>query len=332
MLKIINPTCLFCHFRDNSLALAKHLKKMAMQKWLGLFNIAMAALLAAALFSSNAKQEGIWVGDEDALPQVIRPVSLEKAFDFAGEALPMDNFDVRQRLDKELISNSYRHSNTMLYLKSMYQYFPEIERILKKNGLPEDFKYLAVAESGLANEVSPAGARGFWQFMAPTAKHYGLEMSAQVDERYHLAKATEAACRYLKDYYQQFGSWTLAAAAYNMGGPSLKKSLAEQKGTSYYDLNLNAETNRYVFRIVALKEIMSSPEKYGFYLESSEGYAPLDAYRELTIDTSIADLGQFAIDNGTTYRMLKVYNPWLITNSLSNPSGKTYIIRLPAKG
>jgi len=303
-----------------------------MQKWLSLFNVAMAALLAVALFSSNAEKPDTGIGGEDTLPQVIRPVSLEKSFDFAGEMLPMDNFDVRQRLDKELISNSYRHSNTMLYLKSMYQYFPEIERILKKNGLPEDFKYLAVAESGLANEVSPAGARGFWQFMAPTAKHYGLEISAQVDERYHLEKATEAACKYLKDYYQQFGSWTLAAAAYNMGGPSLKKSIAEQKGSSYYDLNLNAETNRYIFRIVALKEIMSHPEKYGFYLDTSEGYPPLDAYREITIDQGIPDLGQFSLDNGTTYRMLKVYNPWLISASLSNPSGKTYIIRLPAKG
>ena len=303
-----------------------------MQKWLSLFNVAMAALLAVALLSSNAEKPDTGIGGEDTLPQVIRPVSLEKSFDFAGEMLPMDNFDVRQRLDKELISNSYRHSNTMLYLKSMYQYFPEIERILKKNGLPEDFKYLAVAESGLANEVSPAGARGFWQFMAPTAKHYGLEISAQVDERYHLEKATEAACKYLKDYYQQFGSWTLAAAAYNMGGPSLKKSIAEQKGSSYYDLNLNAETNRYIFRIVALKEIMSHPEKYGFYLDTSEGYPPLDAYREITIDQGIPDLGQFSLDNGTTYRMLKVYNPWLISASLSNPSGKTYIIRLPAKG
>ncbi len=303
-----------------------------MQKWLSLFNVAMAALLAVALFSSNAEKPDTGIGGEDTLPQVIRPVSLEKSFDFAGEMLPMDNFDVRQRLDKELISNSYRHSNTMLYLKSMYQYFPEIERILKKNGLPEDFKYLAVAEIGLANEVSPAGARGFWQFMAPTAKHYGLEISAQVDERYHLEKATEAACKYLKDYYQQFGSWTLAAAAYNMGGPSLKKSIAEQKGSSYYDLNLNAETNRYIFRIVALKEIMSHPEKYGFYLDTSEGYPPLDAYREITIDQGIPDLGQFSLDNGTTYRMLKVYNPWLISTSLSNPSGKTYIIRLTAKG
>ena len=303
-----------------------------MQKWLSLFNVAMAALLAVALFSSNAEKPDTGIGGEDTLPQVIRPVSLEKSFDFAGEMLPMDNFDVRQRLDKELISNSYRHSNTMLYLKSMYQYFPEIERILKKNGLPEDFKYLAVAESGLANEVSPAGARGFWQFMAPTAKHYGLEISAQVDERYHLEKATEAACKYLKDYYQQFGSWTLAAAAYNMGGSSLKKSIAEQKGSSYYDLNLNAETNRYIFRIVALKEIMSHPEKYGFYLDTSEGYPPLDAYREITIDQGIPDLGQFSLDNGTTYRMLKVYNPWLISASLPNPSGKTYIIRLPAKG
>lgn len=303
-----------------------------MQKWLSLFNVAMAALLAVALFSSNAEKPDTGIGGEDTLPQVIRPVSLEKSFDFAGEMLPMDNFDVRQRLDKELISNSYRHSNTMLYLKSMYQYFPEIERILKKNGLPEDFKYLAVAESGLANEVSPAGARGFWQFMAPTAKHYGLEISAQVDERYHLEKATEAACKYLKDYYQQFGSWTLAAAAYNMGGSSLKKSIAEQKGSSYYDLNLNAETNRYIFRIVALKEIMSHPEKYGFYLDTSEGYPPLDAYREITIDQGIPDLGQFSMGNGTTYRMLKVYNPWLISASLPNPSGKTYIIRLPAKG
>ncbi len=302
-----------------------------MQKWLGFFNVGMAAVLVAFLFASNAGEENGTVDIEktDALPQVIRPVSLEKPFDFAGESLPMGNFDVRQRLDRELISNSYRHSNTILYLKSMYQYFPAIEKILKENGLPEDFKYLAVAESGLANETSPAGAKGFWQFMTATAKYYGLEINAQVDERYHLEKATRAACSYLKDYYKQFGSWTFAAAAYNMGGPNLKKSIEQQKGATYYDLNLNVETNRYIFRIVALKEIMSDPEKYGFYLDTSEGYPPLDEYKEIEVNKSIADLGQFAIDNGTTYRMLKVYNPWLISSALTNNSGKTYTIRLP---
>lgn len=300
-----------------------------MQKWLGLFNIAMAAILVVFLFASNTGEESITEQPENALPQVIRPVSLEKPFDFAGEALPMDNFDVRQRLDKELIANSYRHSSTIVYLKSMYSYFPAIEKILEENDLPEDFKYLAVAESGLANETSPAGAKGFWQFMSATAKYYGLEVSSQVDERYHLEKATRAACSYLKDYHKQFGSWTLAAAAYNMGGPNLKKSIEQQKGPSYYDLNLNTETNRYIFRIVALKEIMSNPEKYGFYLETSEGYPPLDAYKEIVVEKSISDLGQYALDKGTTYRMLKVYNPWLLTSSLTVPSGKSYTIRLP---
>lgn len=300
-----------------------------MQKWFSVFNIAMAAILAVFLFASNTEQESFNEQPPNTLPQVIRPVSLEKPFDFAGESLPMDNFDVRQRLDKELIANSYRHSNTIVYLKSMYSYFPAIEKILAENGLPEDFKFLAVAESGLANETSPAGAKGFWQFMSTTAKYYGLEVSSQVDERYHLEKATRAACSYLKDYHKQFGSWTLAAAAYNMGGPNLKKSIEQQKGPSYYDLNLNTETNRYIFRIVALKEIMSNPEKYGFYLETSEGYPPLDAYKEIVVEKSIPDLGQYAQDNGTTYRMLKVYNPWLLTSSLTVSSGKSYTIRLP---
>lgn len=265
------------------------------------------------------------------LPQVIRSIDISKAYTFAGEEVPIHNFDARERLDRELSVNSYWHSSTMLNIKQANRYFPVIEPILKRYDIPGDFKFVAVVESNLRNVTSPAGAKGFWQFVKRTGEHYGLEINGDVDERYHLEKSTEAACRYLKEYYGDFGSWTLAAAAYNMGGPSLKRALEEQKAESYYELNLSDETSRYVFRILAIKELLSSPEDYGFYVEQGHLYAPL-AYRTVTVDTSVSSWGDFARQHGTTYRLLKVHNPWLISSSLSNKSGKEYEIKLPAEG
>ncbi len=297
---------------------------------LTVYTLVLAAFLTVAILTSYRPGDPS-AGRVDALPQVIEPVSLNKAFDFAGEPLPMDNFDVRERLDRELTVNSYWHSSTVLQIKRAARYFPVIEPILADQGVPDDLKFLAVAESGLEHAVSPAGARGIWQFMERTGKSYDLEINDEVDERYHIEKSTLAFCIHIKKLKERFGSWTLAAAAYNMGEAGLAKEMERQSMTSYYDLNLSDETMRYVFRVVAAKEIVTEPRKFGFYLEPEEGYNPLHRdYMEIEVDTPIHRLGEFALAQGTTYRMLKIYNPWLRTSSLSNPNGKTYTIKLPA--
>lgn len=268
-------------------------------------------------------------GNGGLLPQVIHSVDLSKGFDFAGEALPMQHFDVAERLDRELSVNAYWHSNMLWILKSAHRYFPTIEKVLAEMGVPDDLKYLAVAESALRHDVSPAGASSFWQFRKAAAQEMGLTVNSEVDERYDIEKATVAAAKYLKKNRDRFDSWTLAAAAYNMGPTGLARSMEAQKMDNYYDLNLNDETMRYVFRIVALKEIISNPERYGFYLDSSEKYPPLDSYRTVTVDTTIASLGEFAKSQGISYRELKLYNPWLRTTRLTNSRGVAYEIRLP---
>jgi len=267
---------------------------------------------------------------ENGLPQQIRAVKLsDRSFDYAGEALPMSNFDVVERLDREILRNSYYHSNTILLLKRMKRYFPIIEPILAEQGVPNDLKYLAVIESDLTNARSPAGAKGFWQFLKGTAGDYGLQVNSEVDERYNLEKATVAACKYLKRYKEKFGSWTLAAAAYNMGPTGLKSELTRQKFNNYYDLNLNHETGRYVFRIVAIKEILNNPENYGFELGLEDQYNELPEYSILSMNDPIPNLGDFAKKYGTTYRMIKVYNPWLTSYKLTNSARKTYKIKVP---
>ena len=262
------------------------------------------------------------------LPQEIRSVVVDKEYAFAGEKIPTENFDARERLDRELSVNSYWHSSTLLNVKNAGRYFPVIEPILAEHGVPDDFKYLAVIESNLRNVTSPAGAKGIWQFMKPTGQAYGLEINGEVDERYHIEKATHAACAYLKDYYEKFGSWTLAAAAYNMGGPRLKKTLEEQHAKTYYDINLNPETSRYIFRIMAVKEIMNNPEAYGFILNEDEIYEPLD-YKIIEVAETVDSWGEFADSKGISYRMLKVYNPWLISGKLTCSGKKIYEIKLP---
>ncbi len=247
---------------------------------------------------------------------------------FAGEVVPVDNILVKESLDKELLSNTYWHSNTFFYIKRAYRWFPLIEKILKENDVPEDFKYLAVIESGLLNVTSPSGAKGYWQFMPQTAPGYNLEISKDVDERYHVEKATVAACKYLKEAHKKFDNWTLAAASYNMGKTGLMNRLQAQKVNNYYDLLLNAETARYVYRIVAVKYILSQPENYGFHVREEDKYPPFET-KAITVDSSIESLVDFAISNGTNYKTLKELNPWLISNSLANPKTKTYTILLP---
>jgi len=303
-------------------------------KSISYYSIAVAAFLTFALFASytSSNDEKSLTAttslDTQKLPQVINPVNLNKYFDFAGEEVPMHNFDAKERLDRELTENSYRHGKNMLNLKKAQRYFPMIEQILAENGVPDDFKYVAVAESDLSNAVSPAGARGFWQFMRPTAKDYGMEVTATVDERYHIEIATRAACKHILKLKKIMGSWTLAAAAYNVGQTRLKKEIAAQKANTFYDLNLNQETARYLFRIVAFKEIMQNPEDFGFNL-GTEGYQPLNDYAVVEVNTTIPNLGDFAQKYGISYRKLKLYNPWLISTYLANKSGKQYFIKIP---
>jgi hypothetical protein len=218
----------------------------------------------------------------------------------------------------------------MLLLKRAARYFPVIEPILKKNNVPDDFKYLALIESGLANVVSPSNASGFWQFLDKTGRQYGLEVSEQVDERYHVVKSTEAACKYLKSAHSQYKNWTLAAASYNAGQGRISREWERQKTTDYYDLYLNAETSRYIYRILALKLICENPAAYGFYLRNKDLYPPIETY-SVSVDTSIPDLINFAAQNKVNYRILKEFNPWLRTDQLKIAPGKSYNIDLPTK-
>jgi len=248
---------------------------------------------------------------------------------FAGEKIPFDKVGVREKMDRELLVNTYWQSSTVLLIKRSRRIFDIIEPILREEGVPADFKYLAVAESGLLeNAVSSSGARGIWQFMKSTGKKYGLESTSTVEERYNTEKATRAACKYLKRAYKETGSWALAAAAYNRGLGGIKSDMRKQKANSYYDLYLNRETGRYVYRIIALKTILSNPSKFGFNVAESEYYTHPTTYN-VTVDTGIADLPQFALSMGTNYSVLRVLNPWLISYSLENKSRKKYIIRVP---
>lgn len=250
---------------------------------------------------------------------------------FAGERVPLQDPEVRERYDRELLSNTYFQSQGLLYFKRANRYFPVIEPILISKGIPDDFKYLALIESGFMNVVSPAGAAGFWQFMPVTAKQYQLEVNDYVDERYHLEKATLAACEYLTSAYNKFGSWSLAAAAYNAGSGRIESSLSKQRAASYYDLLLNNETSRYVFRIMAVKEIMSKPRQYGFHFRESDLYHPIPV-DYITVTSRIDDLVDFATQNGITYKTLKFHNPWLRNTSLPVAPGKTYSIAIPKPG
>lgn len=310
---------------------------MSRTKSISLYVMAFIGIAFFFIFSSYTREQGPKAQDTkqqnatDQLPQVVKSISLDKAFSFAGEEVPTDNFDVRERLDRELLRDAYWHSSTVLSIKRAKRFFPLIEKILAEEGLPDDLKYLAVAESSLSNAVSPAGAKGLWQFMKATGKQFGLEINGEVDERYHFEKATYAACTYLKSLKKRFGSWTMAAAAYNVGGTKLKKEMNIQRSDSYYDLNLNQETARYVFRILAIKEIMNEPEAFGFYIEEADKYPALDNFYKMEVKGSVANWGDYAKQYGVTYRMLKVYNPWLVSSSLTNKAKKKYIVKLPKK-
>jgi hypothetical protein len=260
------------------------------------------------IFASKLELPSNWIAR-------FNPNYFPAKIDFAGEAVPLQIADVQERLDRELLVNKHLNASTLLILKRARRAFAVIEPILKKNGVPDDFKYVAVIESGLVNVVSPAGARGVWQFMPDTAKEIGLEVNENIDERYHLEKATEAAC----------------AAAYNAGGTGIKKQLDSQKVNNYYDLLLNEETSRYVFRILALKQIMQHPEQYGFPITEEEQYK-IVATKKIAIDSSVTDLANLAMQQGINYKILKIHNPWLRTTKMVNPTNKKYQLEIPLEG
>ncbi|MCD4682803.1 MAG: transglycosylase SLT domain-containing protein [Bacteroidales bacterium] len=256
---------------------------------------------------------------------------IPKSIDFASEPAPLDIFYVKEKLDREILINTYWHTSTILLIKRANRWFPVIEPILAKNEIPDDFKFLTLIESGLMNVVSPAGATGFWQFLEKTAKENGLEVNKRVDERYHVSKATEAACKYLTKAYKKFSNWTLVAAAYNAGGRRIKEAIQDQNTSDYYDLFLNDETSRYVYRILAIKTIYENPTKYGFYLREADLY-PVIPTKEIKVTKSIDDLVGFAAENNINYKILKEFNPWLRSDKLPIRSGKSYAIQIPEKG
>lgn len=260
--------------------------------------------------------------------QVAAPFTIPSRLVFAGEPVPLENFDTRESLDRELLVNAYWHSRTLLVLKKSKRYFAIIEPILKKYGIPEDFKYVPMAESGFDYTVSPAGAAGVWQLVEATAKEYGLEINNEVDERYHLEKSTEAACKFLLESYNLYKNWTLAAASYNVGRKNINNQIERQQVNNYYDLLLNEETARYVFRLLAFKLISENPGAFGFYLDNDDYYPSIPVI-EVKVDSSISNIARFASSYSINYKILKHFNPWLRENYLTNKSGKTYLIKIP---
>ncbi len=251
--------------------------------------------------------------------------------DFAGEKAPLDLFYIKEGFGREIMAGTFMHSSTNLMFKRAYRWFPVIEPILKKNNIPDDFKFIAAVESNFANVTSPSGAEGFWQFIKITGQKYGLEINAEVDERYNLEKATEAACKYFKDAYKVYKNWTLVAASYNRGVDGINKALEKQRVSSYYDLYLNDETSRYVFRILAFKEVYNHPTHYGFYLREKDFYPQIPC-KLLPIDSSITSLPDFAIKMKVNYRILRELNPWIQGYTLPNKSKKIYVFLFPKEG
>lgn len=301
---------------------------------LGILTTITVLIFAGIFFFANSEDvSAAFNPDDDQFPQnyrIISPSFPDEIY-FAGERVPTENFEVYERIDREMLVNTYWHSSTILAMKRANRWFPVIEPILKRYNVPDDFKYLAVAESNLDNVVSPAGATGYWQFMKAAAERYGLEVTSEIDERYQVEKSTEAACKYLLESYQKFGNWTMAAASYNMGVSGVDNQVERQKANSYYNLVLGTETSRYIARIVSLKLIMQDPQNYGFDIKDSDLYPPLKTY-EVELPGSVIDFADWAAAREINYKILKMYNPWLRDVKLTNRSGKIYKIQMPEKG
>lgn len=296
--------------------------------WKVLVSTVMLAFVVVVfmLLSSAKTKESNVISKEQSR---FEAVEIPEKVSFAGEAMPLDRFYVKESLDRELLSNAYFHSQTIRYIKLAPRYFPIIEPILKEYGIPDDFKYLAVAESGFnPRAISPARAAGFWQLMKGTATDYGLEINKEVDERYHIEKATKVACEYLKHSYKKFGSWTMVAASYNRGITGILRQVNKQEEDDYYDLLITTETARYVYRIVALKLIMENPEKYNFYISEDEKY-PVIPSKKVEIKGSVESFTNYAKKHGISYKVLKDFNPWLRENKLTYSGRKRYWVNIP---
>jgi len=296
--------------------------------------LVVIGIIIVAGFNINAVQDP--PTDENLKTKLVNDYNvyalpIPNNINFAGEAVPLENPDIKERLDRELLVNTYWQSNALLLFKRAHKFFPVIEPILKEEGVPDDFKYLAVIESGLTQAVSPARATGFWQILKVTGREYGLEVNDNVDERYHIEKSTRVACKYLKKAKERFGSWTAAAAAYNAGPAGISRRLESQNVNSYYDLLLGQETGRYVFRILALKEIMDHPKQYGFNYRDQDLYTHIPTYK-VSVDTAVTDFVKFAERFGINYKILKIHNAWLREPHLNNKSRKQYYIDIPKEG
>ena len=268
---------------------------------------------------------------QSEVPYCVTPPTVPEQAIFDGDTIDLRRYDRRERMDREMMSFTYMHSTTMLLIKRANRYFPIIEPILKANGIPDDFKYLMVIESNLNNIArSPAGAAGLWQFMPATGREFGLEVNDNVDERYHIEKATVAACKYFKQAYAKYGDWMAVSAAYNAGQGRIPSQLEKQLASHAMDLWLVEETSRYMFRLLAAKEIFNNPQRYGFLLKREHLYPPIP-YKEVTVNTSIDDLNDYAKSQGITYAQLRDANPWLRDTSLKNKTGKTYILYIPTQ-
>jgi membrane-bound lytic murein transglycosylase D len=260
----------------------------------------------------------------------IKALKLPKGLNLAGERVPIEINDVKERMERELLVNTYWQSNGILLLKRVNRYFPILEPLLAKYNLPDDFKFLALAESAFTDETSSAGAAGIWHFMRTTGKEYGLEINENVDERYNIEKSTKVAAEYLIKAKEKLGSWTLAAAAYNAGNRGVSRRLEAQEVNNYYDVKLPDETERYIFRILALKEIITNPKKYGFIFDKEDLYTRKET-RLVKVDTAISNLTLFAKEFGMNYKELKIHNPWLREHKLNNKSRRLYEVKIPLK-
>jgi hypothetical protein len=303
---------------------------------LGVFFVITSLIFAVQNTSQTLSPDVQDVAENDEDKSVsdsyrISAIEIPSDLNFADEIVPQDDPEIMERVDREFLVNTYWQSNALLLMKRANKYFPIIEPILAKNGIPDDFKYLAVAESALTNVVSHAGATGFWQIMKGTGREYGLEINANVDERYHLEKSTQVACDYLNKWKKRYGSWTLTAAAYNAGPGAINKYMGIQKVDDYYDLLLGQETGRYVFRIMAIKEILSNPDNYGFDIGKEDMYNAVPTFK-VEIDTPVTSFADFASEYEINYKILKRHNPWLREPHLNNSSRKKYTIEIPNKG
>jgi len=305
------------------------MEKDFFRKVKSLNNVSLLVILIFVFFISFGISKTRFLTNGNESSYHIYSISIPEKVSFAGEEITLDEDDLIERMDKEFLVNTYWQSNTILLIKRANKYFPQIEKILIDEGVPTDFKYLALIESGLENVTSPTGAKGFWQIMRTTGKEYGLEINSNVDERYNLNLSTRLACKYLKKARDKFGSWTLAAAAYNRGMTGLQNKIANQNQNAYENILFGDETKRYVFRIIALKNIVESPESFGFFIKKEQMYKPIE-YKEIKIDKPINNISDFSDDLGLNYKNFKILNPWLLENHLNNKSRKVYTILIPS--